>query len=326
MSEIEERFVNLVKQYVQSDTHLTITPEALDEYLEGISAMRLVDIIQQIKGGRWGNTLLHWAALSGNTKLIDTVFKRVSVEQKTELIAEGNDGMTNVIQEAAGNSRPDILRYLLDSIPYEWSIALLKHRCSVGDTAVHRAAFSASSVYDASVMEILLNHTPSAKELLFQQNLRGFTPLHYAVFYMEDSAIQVIMSKMDNEEDSKKLLMIKDFSSYSALHLAATNSSQNVIESILDPLCRNTRRQLLGLVSKENLTPKDLAKQSNRVKNYQLLEFYDSFAGDSRVQEGYAERQAVISPIKGWFFIHLYAIPVVTLPFLGTTKLVGVDS
>lgn len=280
--ESETEFIKFVQEHVQSEGNAKITMTALDGLIADIPATRIVEIIKGFKGGRWGGTILHWAALQGQTELIDKILKRVSIEQRFDLIAAGNKDSTNVLQEAAGNSRPDTLKYLLDAIPHEFSIHLIWSECMIGDTAVHRCAFSACSVYNATVMDMVLYHTPDAKQLLFHQNRRGFTPLHYAVFYMENDAVRKIMSRMATDSERQQLIKIKEYVvGYTALHRAAMNSNFEVIRSMLEPCSPDIRKQLLALTDSNGFTPKQLADRNNRNTNYQILQYYEGLMSEA---------------------------------------------
>ena len=150
--------------------------------MEVADPSEVVDILMNTKGGRWGGTLLHYTAGHGHTKLTE--------EQRFNLLSMVNHDSTNVLQEAAGNSRVETLRYLLDSVDHIMSVHLIQHKTSINYTTIHRASFSATGIYNATVLEILLNHYPEAKSLLFKQAQDGSTALNESVYYQEISSVK----------------------------------------------------------------------------------------------------------------------------------------
>ena len=181
------KFQNFVEEYARGDGLVVIHLQYIIEALEVANPSKMVEIMMNTKGGRWGGTLLHYAAVHGHTKLIKAVLNNLTKVQRFNLLSTENDNLTNVLQEAAGNSRVKASRYLLDSVDHIMSVHLIKHKTSFNYTTIH--SFSANGIYNATVLEILFNHYPEAKFLLFEQAQDGSATLHESVYYQEISSV-----------------------------------------------------------------------------------------------------------------------------------------
>ena len=269
-------FTNFAKNYVRNlgQTHIFLSK--ISESLENEPVADVVAIVKSIRGGTWGGTVLHYAAINGHTELIATILKDMSKEEKFEVLSLGNTNSTNVLQEAAGNSKVKTLKFLLESVDYVMAVQLIEHTTSHGYTTIHRASFTATGIYDANILEMLLNFAPDAKAMLFKQTSTGFTALHESLFYQEVAAVRLILSRLPTIQEKERIMTIRAKSGNTVLHTAArSGNNPEPIDMLLDPLPTTLRKQLLSTVNDKGHTPKALATQYSHDSVVKVLQYYE---------------------------------------------------
>lgn len=271
------------KKYVDRDGLSLFYFNQISDALANISPQNIVETFLDIKGGQWGGTVLHYAAVNGHIKLIEKIFANLSEAERFELLSSTNKDSANVLQEAAGHSQAHTLRFILDSVPNFCSSKLIEHRTSFNYTTVHRASFSVTGNYDVRVLEILLNHAPETKWLLFERTNDGSTAIHESVYYQELTAVQVILSRLPTTTEKMRIMSIQANNGYTVLHTAARYSNADIIQALLDPLPVTSRVRLLTECANDGRNPLKIALKYNESRKHrdrvvEILRFYSCTA------------------------------------------------
>ena len=242
--------------------------------------------------------------------MIKAVLDNLTKVQRFNLLSTENDNLTNALQEAAGNSRVETLRYLLDSVDHIMSVHLIKHKTYFNYTTIHRASFSATGIYNANVLEILLNHYPEAKSLLFEQAQDGSTALHESVYYQEISSVEIILSRLPTVAEKECIMKLKANGGYTVLHTAARYANADIIDMLLEPLHIELRHTLISDTTNDGHTPMmGLARGHNKRRNIHILQFYESqdiaTRNYDRINSGSSRAEATTSKVlegkKYWY-------------------------
>ena len=209
-------------------------------HLECVQLLLTYDNSGLFDDDEWGNTPIHWAARSGNPKVLQCM---VDQYYPHILTLSGGNGL-RPLQIAIHAGHMDCIKYILENCP---DIVELKDES--GQNAIHHAA----EMGKTEVLHVLISW--AEPEDLLAQDEKGNTALHLAACRGHEAVVEVLLNTSD------QILGIKNNFSSNAAHLAAAFGHLPALKQI-------TRRDMGTILEVEHhgKTPLHAALQSGHVE------------------------------------------------------------
>ena len=195
----------------------------------------------------WGNNPIHWAARSGNPK----VLQRMVDQYYPHILALSGGNGLRPLQIAIHMEHMDCIEYILETCP-----DIIKLTDEAGQNAIHHAAGTGKT----EILNVLISR--AEPEDLLAQDEKGNTALHLAAGRGHKAVVEVLLNSSD------QILGIKNNFSSNAAHLAAAFGHLQILKQI-------TRRDMNTILEAEHRgkTPLHAALQSGHVECAKWLLF-----------------------------------------------------
>ena len=168
-----------------------------------------------------GDTPLHEACLSGETKVVEMLLEKLKARGAVDVLLP-NDKQLNPLHIACREGYVDIVK-LLFKYAFHQRDKLVTAQDNELSTPLHLACENGQEGNDIIVQSLLLN-----KADIFAKMENGVTPMHIAARHGHKRVMEMLSTSGENIFD------VRDIDEQTPLHYAAENNQVEMIEYLIE--------------------------------------------------------------------------------------------
>lgn len=255
MAFVRELFTNKEKK-LRDNLNQFLSKEKIDlgklsEQLRDVDPGVALNLLIETKADKYGENVLHRAALKGVESLILTLFKGLSKSEIVVLLMTTDNGGDTPLHHATyKNSKGSIkviLRALLDA---ETATGILKVQNNKGKTVFHIAA---EGGYGDAIKEMFLTQPISEEKLvaLYRQTDNfGESAIHIAARAKDESVVKTMLQGILEQKLIYTLLTSQDNYGNTPMHICSQSGNHKTIQHMTNRL--GNRRLILRTLKYQN--------------------------------------------------------------------------